>query len=134
MGTWERVLDVPVKNSEFMHEKIVAGHTAVTIVGDTIHIIYTCMESWEKGPSLCHATAVLSDPAKVTKDPNNPVFKGSGKEWDAYGVCEAEILAGPEYFHVFYGGRNKERVYQIGHLRTKDFNRFEANPIIPFSK
>jgi hypothetical protein len=131
MGAWERVLDVPVIKSEFEHEKIVAGHTSITIVGDTIHIFYTCMESWEKGPSLCHATAPLSDPAKVTKDPHNPIFKGSGEEWDAYGVREAEILAGPEYFHIFYGGRNRERIYEIGHIRTKDFNNFEANPYNP---
>ncbi len=131
MGDWKRVLDEPVIKSEFKHEKIVAGHTSVTIVGDTIHIIYTSMESWEKGPSLCHATAPLSDPSKVTKDPNNPVFNGSGEEWDAYGAREAEILAGPEYFHVFYGGRNKEQVYQVGHIRTKNFINFEANPYNP---
>lgn len=134
MGSWSRVKDQPVIASEFVHEKIVAGHTAVTVVSDTIHIIYTCMESWEKGPSLCHATALLSDPSIVTKNPGNPVFSGSGEEWDAFGVREAEILAGPEYFHIFYGGRNEEQVYQVGHIRTKDFNNFEANPYNPIFK
>ena len=134
LGNWERVSNVPVISSEFEHEKIVAGHTAVSIVDDTIHIIYTALTSYQHNPTICHATAPLNNPAMVTKNPNNPVFKGSGKEWDAYGVREAEILKGPEYFHIFYGGRNKNRIYQIGHVRTKDFETFEPNPYNPIFK
>jgi hypothetical protein len=134
LGVWKRVSPEPVIYSEFEHEKIVAGHTATAIVGDTIHIIYTSLISYDHNPTICHATAPLSSPEKVTKDPANPVFKGSGEAWDAYGVREAEILKGPEYFHIFYGGRNKERVFQIGHVRTKDFKTFEPNPYNPIFK
>ncbi|WP_299550691.1 hypothetical protein [Seonamhaeicola sp.] len=131
MGDWKRVVDHPVIYSEFEHEKIVAGHTAVAIVKDTIHIIYTSLISYDHNPAVCLATAPLNDPKKVTKNPDNPVFKGSGKAWDAYGVREAEILKGPEYFHIFYGGRDKEGIFQIGHVRTKDFKTFEPNPYNP---
>lgn len=131
LGKCERVLDAPVIFVQFEHEKIVAGHTAVTIVDNTIHIIYTGLTSDDHNPTVCHATAPLSNPQMVTKNPNNPVFKGSGAAWDAYGFREAEICAGPEYFHIFYGGRNKDRVYQIGHVRTKDFKTFEPNPDNP---
>ena len=134
LGVWERVVNEPVIYSEFEHERIVAGHTAVTIVEDTIHIIYTALTSYQHNPTICHATAPLNDPKLVKKNPNNPVFKGSGEEWDAYGVREAEILKGPEYFHIFYGGRNKDRIYQIGHVRTKDFKTFEPNPHNPIFK
>lgn len=63
--------------------------------------------------------------------PNNPVFKGSGEDWDAYGVREAEIFKDSEYFDIFYGGREKDRIYQIGHARTKNFVTFESNPYNP---
>jgi len=134
LGDWEKVVNKPVIVSEFEHEKIVAGHTSVSVVGDTIHIIYTSLISYQHNPTICHATAPVDNPKQVTKNPNNPVFKGSGKEWDAYGVREAEILKGPEYFHIFYGGRNKDRVYQIGHVRTKDFKTYEPNPYNPILK
>jgi len=134
LGIWERVVNEPVIRAEFEHEKIVAGHTSVTIVGDTIHIIYTGLTSYDHNPTVCHATAPLNNPQMVTKNPNNPIFTGSGEAWDAYGVREAEIFAGPEYFHIFYGGRNKEGVFQIGHVRTKDFETFEANPYNPVFK
>lgn len=131
LGKWKRVINEPVIRSEFEHEKIVAGHTAVTILEDTIHIIYTALTSYDHNPTICHATAPLDNPQMVTKNPNNPVFKGSGAEWDAHGVREAEIFKGPEYFHIFYGGRNKDRVFQIGHVRTKDFETYEPNPDNP---
>ncbi|MFC2098756.1 hypothetical protein ACFLTA_00940 [Bacteroidota bacterium] len=134
LGNWKKVLPHPVIYSEFEHEKIVAGHTSTAIVGDTIHIIYTSLISYSHNPAICHATSTLDNPEIVIKNPNNPIFKGSGEDWDAYGVREAEILKGPEYFHIFYGGRNKERVFQVGHVRTKNFKTFEANPYNPIFK
>lgn len=134
LADWEKVVNEPVISAEFEHEKIVAGHTAVTIVDDTIHIIYTAMTSYQHNPTICHATAPVNNPKMVTKNPNNPVFHGSGEEWDSYGVREAEILKGPEYFHVFYGGRNQDGIYQIGHVRTIDFITFDPNPYNPIFK
>ena len=131
LGEWRRVSNQPVITAEFEHERGVAGHTTTAIVGDTIHIIYTAMNSYRYNPVICHATASLQDPAQITKNPHNPVFAGSGKPWDAEGVREAELFVGPEYFHIFYGGRGADRVYQIGHVRTKDFKTFEANPFNP---
>ena len=69
----------------------------------------------------------LLDPAAVTKNPANPVFTGSGGEWDHRAVRETEILKGPEYFHILYGGYDGE-AWRIGHVRTRDFRTFEANP------
>lgn len=129
-GDWKRAQSTPVIASEFPHEKQVAGHTSTAIVGDTIHIIYTGMESWKHNPTICYATAPVSDPTNITKDPNNPVFAGSAA-WDSEGVREAELLKGPEYFHIFYGGRGEDRIYQVGHVRTRDFKTFEANPYNP---
>jgi hypothetical protein len=132
LGVWERVSDEPVIRAEYDFERSCAAHTGVAVVDDTIHIIYTAYISWENyHPTICHATAPLSDPSKVTKNPNNPVFTGSGETWDAVGVREAELFKGPEYFHIFYGGRNSSGIYQIGHVRTKDFNTFETNPDNP---
>jgi hypothetical protein len=131
LGEWKRVSDRPVISAVHDHELTVAGHTATAIVGDKIHIIYTGLKSYRHNPTVCHATASLKDPAKVTKNPRNPVFSGSGQPWDAEGVREAEIFVGPEYFHVFYGGRGADHVFQIGHVRTKDFETFEANPYNP---
>ena len=133
-GDWTRVSSEPVITAEGRYELEVAGHTSIAIVGDTIHIIYTAMESRAHNPTICHATAPLSDPATITKDPGNPVFDGSGDAWDSEGVREAEIFIGPEYFHIFYGGRGKGKVYQIGHVRTKDFKTFEPNPFNPIFK
>lgn len=130
-GIWKRVLDEPVIRAENQYELEVAGHTSVSIVGDTIHIIYTGMESRAHNPTVCHATAPTSDPTDITKNPNNPVYVGSGESWDSQGVREAEILKGPEYFHIFYGGRGEDRIFQIGHVRTKDFKTFEPNPYNP---
>jgi hypothetical protein len=45
-------------------------------------------------------------------------------------VRECEILKGPEYFHIFYGGR-AGGAYRIGHVRTRDFRTFEPNPHNP---
>ncbi|MDG2169406.1 MAG: hypothetical protein P8L44_15930 [Opitutales bacterium] len=129
-GVWTRAQDTPVIASEFPHERQVAGHTSTAIVGDTIHIIYTGMESWKHNPTICHATAPVSDPTQITKNPDNPVFSGSAI-WDSEGVREAELLKGPEYFHIFYDGRGEDRVYHIGHIRTKDFKTFEPNPDNP---
>jgi predicted GH43/DUF377 family glycosyl hydrolase len=66
----------------------------------------------------------------VTKDPGNPVFRGSGRSWDSRGVREAEIFKGREYYHIFYGGSDGA-VWRIGHVRTRDFRSFQANPKNP---
>ena len=136
-GTWKRITDEPVIPAEFDYEEEGSSHPSCAIDRDTIHIIYTGeakgtgdTNSPYNDPTLCHATAPVSDPANVTKNLANPVFKGSGAGWDKYGVREAEILKGPEYFHIFYGGYNG-KIWQIGHVRTKDFKTFEASPYNP---
>ena len=136
-GTWKRITDEPVIPAEFDYEEEGSSHPSCAVDGDTIHISYTG-EAKGTGapnrpyndPTLCHATAPASDPAKVTKNLANPIFKGSGADWDKYGVREAEIFKGPEYFHIFYGGYNG-KIWQIGHVRTKDFKAFEASPYNP---
>lgn len=127
-GEWTRVRPTPVIPAEAEHERKGSSHPSVAIVGDTIHIVYTG-ES-DAPPTICHATAPISDPAGVTKNPGNPVFSGSGQAWDGCGVREAEILKGPEYFHMFYGGSDGE-VWRIGHVRTRDFREFEPSPHNP---
>ena len=67
---------------------------------------------------------------QVRPVPGNPVFEGSGQDWDSRGVREAEIFKGPQYFHIFYGGSDGE-VWRIGHARTRDFRTFEPNPHNP---
>ena len=66
----------------------------------------------------------------MTKDPANPVFTGSGEQWDRRGVREAEILRGPSYYDIFYGGADG-KTWRIGHVRTRDFRTFEPNPHNP---
>jgi hypothetical protein len=127
-GKWTRVRETPVIAAEAEHEQNGSSHPSVAVVDDTIHIIYTG-ES-KAPPVLCHATAPTSDPATVTKDPANPIFKGSGQAWDSCGVREAEIFKGPRYFHILYGGSDGE-VWRIGHVRTRDFRNFEPNPHNP---
>ncbi len=127
-GMWTRVCQTPVIASDTAHERQGSSHPSVVVIDDTIHIIYTG-ESAEP-PALCHATAPTSDPAAVTKDPANPIFKGSGEVWDSCGVREAEIFKGPQYFHLFYGGSDGE-AWRIGHVRTRDFRTFEPNPHNP---
>ena len=110
----------------------------MAVSDDVIHMVYTGESPAPPArrdilynvPTICHATAPTSDPAQVTKDPANPVFSGSGQAWDRYGVREAEILKGPSYFHLFYGGYDGE-VWAIGHVRTRDFRTFEPNPHNP---
>jgi hypothetical protein len=132
MGVWRRIRDTPVIRAEAEHELDGATHPSVAIEGDTIHIVYTCKAtpSYTDGLTMCHATAPTNDPASVTKDPANPVFTGSGAEWDGRAVRETELLRGPEYFHVLYGGFDGE-VWRIGHVRTRDFRTFEPNPHNP---
>ncbi|NKB71633.1 MAG: hypothetical protein GKR89_31550 [Candidatus Latescibacteria bacterium] len=127
-GQWTRVRPTPVIAATMPHERKGSSHPSVAILEDTIHIVYTG-ES-DEPPVLCHATASTADPATVTKDPANPVFKGSGQAWDSQGVREAEILRDPEYFHLFYGGTDGQ-TWRIGHVRTRDFRTFEANPHNP---
>lgn len=127
-GKWKRLSSEPVIAVEAKHELKGSSHPTVTIVGDTIHIIYTG-ES-DQPPVICHASASVSDPAKVTKDPANPIFKGTGQVWDSRGVREAEIFKGPRYFHLLYGGYDG-KVWRIGHVRTRDFRKFEPNPYNP---
>ena len=127
-GKWTRVCHTPVIAADTQHEQMGASHPSVVVVKDTIHIIYTGESA--APPTICHATAPTSDPAVVTKDPANPIFKGSGEMWDSCGVREAEIFKGPRYFHIFYGGYDGE-VWRIGHVRTRDFRTFEPNPYNP---
>ncbi|MBT4818379.1 MAG: hypothetical protein HN742_09475 [Lentisphaerae bacterium] len=128
LGNWTRVSTTPVIAVETDFEERGSSHPSVAIDGDTIHIIYT---GESRGPDvLCHATAPTSDPARVTKDSANPVFTGSGEVWDSQGVRETEIVRGPEYFHIFYGGTDGT-TWRIGHVRTKDFRTFEPNPANP---
>jgi hypothetical protein len=102
------------------------------VVGDRIHITYTgkATRSYVEGLTMCHATAPAGNPAAVTKNPANPVFTGSGQAWDRRAVREIELLLGPRYIHVFYGGFDGE-VWRIGHARTRDFATFEPNPYNP---
>lgn len=127
-GIWTRVCPHPVIAADTAHEWQGSSHPSVAVVGDTIHILYTG-ES-EHPPVICHATAPLRNPAAVTKNPANPIFRGSGQTWDGEGVREAEIFRGPEYFHILYGGYDGRR-WQIGHVRTRDFCSFESNPHNP---
>lgn len=127
-GKWTRVRRTPVIAADTAHERAGSSHPSVAVVGDTIHIVYT--GEWAGPPTICHATAPTNDPAAVTKDPANPVFKGTGQEWDSRGVREAEIFKGPQYFHILYGGSDG-KVWRIGHVRTRDFRTFEPNPHNP---
>ncbi len=127
-GKWTRVRRAPVIAAEHEHEKHGSSHPSVAVVGETIHILYTGEHAGP--PTLCHATAPTQDPADVTKDPANPIFKGTGQAWDSDGVREAEILRGPRYVHILYGGR-EGNVWRIGHVRTRDFRTFEPNPHNP---
>ncbi len=132
MGEWRRVQNTPVIPADTEHEADGSTHPSVAIAGDTIHILYTAKatRSFEKGLTMCHATAPTSHPALVTKNPANPVFKGSGQAWDSQAVRETELFKGPQYFHVIYGGYDGE-VWRMGHVRTRDFQTFEPNPYNP---
>lgn len=132
MGKWTRVLPTPVIAADTDHERDGSTHPSVFVVGDTIHIVYTgkATKSYERGLTMCHATAPTSNPASVIKDPANPVFKGSGQAWDSWAIREMELFKGPRYFHILYGGYDG-RVWQIGHVRTLDFRTFEPNPHNP---
>jgi len=127
-GRWTRATATPVIAAEAEHERAGSSHPSAVVVGDTIHVVYTGESS--RDPVICHATAPIGDPASVTKDPANPVFKGTGRKWDSRGVREAEIFKGPNYYHIFYGGSDGE-VWRIGHVRTRDFRSFEPNPANP---
>lgn len=127
-GKWKRLRSQPVIAAEAKYERKGSSHPSVTVVENTIHIIYTG-ES-DQPPVICHATAPVSDPANVTKDPANPIFKGAGQTWENRGVREAEIFKGPRYFHILYGGYDG-KVWRIGHVRTRDFRTFEPNPQNP---
>jgi predicted GH43/DUF377 family glycosyl hydrolase len=126
-GKWTRVRQTPVIAADTEHERKGSSHPSVTVVGDTIHIIYTGEST---APTICHATAPTNDPAAVTKDHANPIFKGTGQAWDSRGVREAEIFKGPRFFHILYGGSDG-KVWRIGHVRTRDFRNFEPNPHNP---
>ena len=132
LGHWTRVQRTPVIPAEHPYEADGSTHPSVAIDGDMIHIVYTgkATASYTEGLTMCHATASINDPAVVTKDPANPVFAGSGAAWDRQAVRETELFKGPRYFHVLYGGFDGE-VWRIGHVRTRDFRTFEANPHNP---
>ena len=127
-GKWTRVRPTPVIAVDAEHERMGSSHPSAAVDGDTIHILYTG-ES-DAPPVICHATAPTDDPTAVTKDPANPIFEGTGQAWDSRGVREAEILKGPQYFHIFYGGSDGD-VWRAGHVRTRDFRTFEPNPQNP---
>ena len=127
-GQWQRVVQSPVIAATAEYERQGASHPSVAVVNDTIHIIYTGESA--NAPNICRATAPTTNPANVSKDPANPIFIGSGQAWDSCGVREAEILVGPSYFHIFYGGLDG-KVWRIGHVRTKDYLNFEFNPQNP---
>ncbi|MGD8239905.1 MAG: hypothetical protein PVH68_15215 [Armatimonadota bacterium] len=128
LGKWRRVRSTPVIAADAGHERKGSSHPSVTVVGDTIHMVYTGESA--APPTICHATAPTSNPAAVTKDPANPVFRGTGQAWDSRGVREAELFRGPRYFHILYGGYDGT-VWRIGHVRTRDFRTFEPNPRNP---
>jgi predicted GH43/DUF377 family glycosyl hydrolase len=132
MGRWKRVRSTPVIPAEEKYELDGSTHPSVAIAGDTIHIVYTgkATRSYHDGLTMCHATAPTSAPASVTKNPANPVFKGSGQAWDSRAVRETELFKGPRYFHILYGGFDG-KVWRIGHVRTRDFRTFEPNPYNP---
>jgi predicted GH43/DUF377 family glycosyl hydrolase len=132
MGKWKRVRRTPVIPADTDHERHGSTHPSVAIEGNTIHIVYTgkATRSYKDGLTMCHATAPTSNPAAVTKNPANPVFKGSGEKWDSRAVRDTELFKGPQHFHILYGGYDGH-VWRIGHVRTKDFRTFEANPHNP---
>ena len=132
MGQWTRIQKTPVIPAEHAYELDGATHPSVAIDGDTIHIVYTgkATRSYTDGLTMCHATAPTCNPALVTKNPQNPVFRGSGQTWDSRAVRETELFKGPQYFHILYGGFDGE-VWRIGHVRTRDFCTFEPNPYNP---
>ncbi|MGC9349412.1 MAG: DUF7670 domain-containing protein [Anaerolineae bacterium] len=132
LGVWTRVQRTPVISAEYAYEADGSTHPSVAIDGDMIHIVYTgkATKSYHDGLTMCHATAPTRDPAAVVKDPANPVFRGSGQAWDSRAVRETELFKGPQYFHVLYGGFDGQ-VWRIGHVRTRDFRTFEANPYNP---
>ncbi|MFC1997886.1 hypothetical protein ACFLXI_09860 [Chloroflexota bacterium] len=132
MGIWRRVRQTPVIPADMEHELDGSTHPSVAIEGELIHIVYTgkATESYDHGLTMCHATAPTSDPAAVTKNPANPVFKGSGEAWDSWTVRETELFKGPQYFHILYGGYDG-KTWRIGHIRTRDFLTYEANPYNP---
>ncbi len=122
---WTRVSPTPVIAADTPHEEQGSSHPSAVITNNTIHILYTGESA--QPPTICHATAPLDQPAAVTKDPANPVFRGSGQAWDSQGVREAEIFRGSAYFHILYGGYDGH-TWRIGHVRTRDFRHFEPNP------
>ena len=129
-GQWTRVRQTPVIPADAEYDRDGFSHPTAVVEGETIHIIYTGGSARAGNPTLCHATAPISDPTAVTNNPRNPVFTGTGEAWDAQGVRETKLLRGPQYFHVFYGGYDG-KVWRIGHVRTRDFRTFEANPRNP---
>jgi len=126
-GKWTRVSQTPVISANMWYDREGSSHPSVTVAGDIIHLIYTGKSNTM---TICHATAPTSDPSSVTKDPANPVFKGTGQAWDSCGVREAEIFKGPRYYHILYGGSDG-KIWRIGHVRTRDFRSFEPNPYNP---
>ena len=127
-GHWTRVIAEPVIAVDAPHERDGSSHSSAAVHDDLIHIVYTG-ES-DEPPVLCHATAPVDDPAAATKNPANPVFRGTGRSWDSQGVREAELFRGEEFFHILYGGFDGH-VWRIRHVRTREFRTFEPNPANP---
>jgi predicted GH43/DUF377 family glycosyl hydrolase len=130
---WTRVQDEPIFTVETPYERSGCSHPSIVVEGDRIQMVYTGERTSfhsDEPPVICHATAQISDLTALKRNPENPVFTGSGEAWDSQGVREAELLRGPVYYHIFYGGMDG-RNWRIGHVRTLDFKTFEANPANP---
>jgi len=130
-SSWTRMQPEPVIRAENSYDDHGAAHASAVVVGDETHLLYTARATGSTTDcTLAHATAPLSDLTAVQKDPTNPVFSGLEEWWDEAGVREGELYAGPEYFHILYGGSDGE-TWRCGHVRTKDFDEFEPNPYNP---
>ena len=129
-GAWTRVRQTPVIAADTAYEIKGSSHPSVAVVGDTIHIIYTGAIA---RAGRLSATRPRRPPTRMSARTRPfPYSAGSGLAWDSCGVREAEIFRGPRYFHILYGGRaHGRRGWQIGHVRTRDFRSFEANPHNP---
>jgi len=134
----KRVSDDPVLGVSEEYELHGSSHPSAVVVDDVIHIVYTAEAprhvqtpgSLYNVPTICYAKASACKPEKIEKSFSNPVFRGSGADWDRRGVREAEILYDGTYFHLFYGGYDG-KMWSIGHVRTTDFLSFDPNPNNP---
>ena len=79
LGSWTRVCAEPVVVRGGAHEESGCSHPSVAVDGKAIHMVYTGerpapperRQILYNVPTICHATAPVSDPARVTKNPAN---------------------------------------------------------------